>query len=118
MASSSNQEFISRSTFKKLSLQRKEEERDITSWTELPIDGTVYKIIESKKLKGPFGECCILTITNKFGKESKVWAPKKLIKEIDTEAQKPKPRSIYFCSLGQNKKQDGFLRNEYESCYR
>ena len=80
----------------------------------------MYKIINSKKIQGKFGDCHILTIKNKTGEESKVWAPKNLQIAVDTEAKKTKPRSIYFCSLGQNKKEDGsgFLKNEYESCYR
>ena len=111
---------MSRGTFKKLCLQKKQEERDIKGWVELPIDGTVYKIIDSKKIQGKFGDCCILTIKDKRGEESKVWAPKKLQKEIDEEEKTSNPRSIYFCSLGQNKKQDGsgYLKNEYESCFR
>ena len=121
MAGNSRQEdFISRSTFKKLCIIKKEQERDVKAWSEMPVDGTIYKIIESKKVQGKFGECHILTIIDKLGEENKVWAPKKLQKEIEVEAEKPKPRSIYFCSLGQNKKQDGsgHLKNEYESCYR
>ena len=119
MDNNSRQEFISISTFKQLCTQKKQEERSIKGWTELPIDGTVYKIIDSKKTQGKFGDCYILTIKNKLGEESKVWAPKKLQKEIDEEAKQSKPRSIYFCSLGQNKKQDGsgYLINEYDSCY-
>ena len=120
MASNGHQEFISRGTFKKLCLQKKEEERDIKSWIELPTDGTIYKIIDSKQIKGKYGDCLLLTIKNKLGEESKVWAPKKLQKEVGEEVKKSKPRTIYFCSLGQNKKPDGsgHLINEYESCYR
>ena len=121
MAGTSHQEdFISRGTFKKLCLLKKEQERDVKTWSEIPVDGTIYKIVESKKVQGKFGECHILTITDKLGEHHKIWAPKKLQKEIEVEAEKPKPRSIYFCSLGQNKKQDGsgYLKNEYESCFR
>jgi len=121
MASSTQQEeFISRSAFKKLCVQKKQEERDVKRWVELPADGTIYKIVNSKKVQGKFGDCYILTIRNKLCEESKVWGPKRLQKEIEEEAQKKKPRSIYFCSLGQNKKQDGsgFLINEYDSCRR
>ena len=121
MAGNSHQEgFISRSTFKNLSLLKIEQERDVKTWIEIPVDGTIYKILKSKKVQGKFGECHILTITDKLGEHHKIWAPKKLQKEIEVEAGKPKPRSIYFYSLGQNKKQDGsgYLKNEYESCYR
>ena len=101
---------------------KKEEERDVYRWAELSVDvdGVVYKIINSRKFLGKFGDCHILTIRNKIGEESKVCAPKYLQREFEVEAEKPKPRSIYFCSLGQNKKQDGsgHLKNEYESCYR
>ena len=120
MAVNSHEEFISRSTFKKLCLQKKEEERDIKRWVELPTDGTVYKIINCKKIQGKFGDCYILSIKNKIGEESKVWAPKKLQKEFNEEANKSIPRSLYFVSLGQTRKQDGsgYLINEYESCYK
>ena len=120
MAVNSHEEFISRSTFKKLCLQKKEEERDIKRWVELPTDGTVYKIINCKKIQGKFGHCYILSIKNKIGEESKVWAPKKLQKEFNEEANKSIPRSLYFVSLGQTRKQDGsgYLINEYESCYK
>ena len=120
MANNGHQEFISRVTFKKLCLQKQEEERDIKTWSELSTDGTVYKIIGSKHINGKYGDCLLLNIKTKLGGESKVWAPKKLQKEVGEEAKKSKPRTIYFCSLGQNKKQDGsgHLINEYESCYR
>ena len=121
MANSGHQEeFISRGTFKKLCLQKKEEERDIKTWTELPTDGTIYKIIDSKQLKGKYGDCLLLTIKTKLGEESKVFAPKKLQKEVGEEVTKSKPRTIYFCSLGQNKKQDGsgHLLNEYDICFK
>ena len=128
MAVNSHEEFISRSTFKKLCLQKKEEERDIKSWVELQMnyrlgwitDGTVYKIINCKKIQGKFGDCYIHSIKNKIWEESKVWAPKKLQKEFNEEANKSIPRSLYFVSLGQTKKQDGsgYLINEYESCYK
>ena len=112
-----NQDFITRGTFKKLSLKKKEEERDVNKWSELPVDGTVFKIVNSEKKQGKFGDCYILTVIDKAGETSKVWAPKSLQKEIEEESSKIKPRSIYFCSLGQIKSQNGHLRNEYESCY-
>ena len=121
MAGSSHQEsFISKGTFKRLHLKKKEEERDVYSWKELPVDGTVYKIIDSKKVHSKYGDCLIITFVNKAGEENKVWAAKGLQREVLAEAQKPNPRTIYFCSLGQNKKDDGsgHLKNEYESCYR
>ena len=121
MAGSSQQEsFISKGTFKRLCLKKKEEDRDVYRWAELPVDGEVYKIVDSRKVRGKFGDCHILTIVNKAGEESKVWAPKGLQREIETEAIKTNPRSIYFCTLGQNKKEDGsgHLKNEYESCYK
>ena len=92
----SNQDFVSRNTFKRLCIQKKEEERDIKNWSELPIDGTIYKIIESTKIQGKFGDCNILTIRTKTGEESKVWAPRKLQKEFEEESQKFKPRDIFF----------------------
>jgi hypothetical protein len=118
--SSHNESFISKGAFKKLCQQHKEEKRDVKRWIELPTDGTVYKIISSEKKQGKFGDCYILTIKDKSGEESKVWAPRGLQKEAEEEAQKSKPRDIYFCSLGQNKKQDGsgHIKNEYDSCYR
>ena len=108
------------SSFKRLCIKKKEEERDIQMWTELPIDGTVYKIQDIEKKNGRFGDCFILTINDKFGEQSKVWAPRRLREEFEEESKKDQPRSIYFCSLGQNKKQDGsgHVNNEYESCYR
>ena len=115
---SSTQEFISRNTFKKLSLQYKEENRDTKKWIELPTDGTIFKIINIDKINGPHGESFILTIINKLGEESKVFAPKKLKGEIEEEGKKVKPRSIYFCSLGQIKNPNGFHRNEYDICFR
>ena len=121
MAGSSQQEgFISKGTFKRLHLKKKEEEREVKRWSELPVDGTVYKIIDSKQVRGKYGDCLILTFANKIGDENKVWAPTGLQREVLAEAQKPNPRTIYFCSLGQNKKDDntGHVRNEYESCYR
>ena len=73
---SNTQEFISRSTFKKLSLQYKEQEeenRDAKNWIELPTDGTIFKIINvDKKNNGVYGETFLLTIIDKFGEESKV----------------------------------------------
>ena len=114
----SDQDFISRSTFKKLCLQRKEDERDVKSWTELPVDGTVYKIISSEKKQGKFGDCYILTVKTKVGEETKVWAPKSLQKMFEKESEKSKPRDIFFCSLGQTKKSDGHSKNEYDCCYR
>ena len=113
-----DQGFISRSTFKRLCLQRKEDERDVKGWTELPVDGTVYKIVSSEKKQGKFGDCYILTVTTKTGEENKVWAPKNLQKDFETESVKSKPRDIFFCSLGQIKKPDGHLKNEYDCCYR
>ena len=121
MAGSSQQEsFISKGTFKRLHLKKKEEERDVYRWAELPVDGAVYKIVGSKQVRSKYGDCLILTIVTKTGEESKVWAPKGLEREILAEAKKTNPRTIYFCSLGQNKKDDGsgHLKNEYESCYR
>ena len=114
----SDQSFISRNTFKRLCIQRKEDERDVKSWTELPVDGTVYKIISSEKKQGKFGDCYILTVKNKVGEETKVWAPKNLQKMFEKESEKSKPRDIFFCSLGQIKKSDGHLKNEYDCCYR
>lgn len=114
----SDQSFISRNTFKRLCLQKKEDERDVKSWTELPVDGTVYKIISSEKKQGKFGDCYILTVKNKVGEETKVWAPKNLQKMFEKESEKSKPRDIFFCSLGQIKKSDGHLKNEYDCCYR
>ena len=114
----SDQGFISRNTFKRLCLQRKEDERDVKSWTELPVDGTVYKIISSEKKQGKFGDCYILTVKTKVGEETKVWAPKNLQKMFEKESEKSKPRDIFFCSLGQIKKSDGHLKNEYDRCYR
>ena len=112
--------FISKTTFKRLSIQKKEEERDVKNWTELPTDGTLYKIIGIDKKLGKFGDCFILTIRDKNGEETKVWSPKGLQREFAEESTKLQPRTIYFCSLGQFKKQDGsgHRRNEYESCYR
>jgi hypothetical protein len=120
MASNNHEEFISRSAFRKLAAKKTEEERDVKCWSELLVDGTIYKIIDSKQVRGKYGDCHILTFKNKFGEESKVWTPKNLQREIDTEAKKTNPRSIYFCSLGQNKIQDGSgrVKNEYESCYK
>ena len=66
------QEFISKSTFKRLSLQKKEQERDVKSWTELPVDGTLYKVISIAKKTGKFGDCFILTFKDKSGAEGKV----------------------------------------------
>ena len=114
----SDQSFISRNTFKRLCLQKKEDERDVKSWTELPVDGTVYKIISSEKKQGKFGDCYILTVKNKVGEETKVWAPKNLQKMFEKESEKSNPRDIFFCSLGQIKKSDGHLKNEYDCCYR
>lgn len=113
-------EFISKSIFKKLSLQKKEEERDVISWSELPIDGAIYKIDDIEQKQGRFGECYILTFKNKLGAEGKVWCPRRLQREFDEESKKSKPRTLYFCTLGQNKKQDGsgHVKNEYESCFR
>ena len=76
---------------------------------------TVKRFVENLVIATSF-----LTFKNKLGEENKVWTPKNLQKEIDTEAEKTKPRSIYFCSLGQNKIQDGSgrVKNEYESCYK
>ena len=100
MASSSHQEsFISKGTFKRLHLKKKEEERDVYSWKELPVDGAVYKIIDSKKVRGKYGDCLILTFVNKAGEENKVWAATGLQREVLAEAEKPNPRTIYFCSL-------------------
>ena len=100
--------------------KKKEEDRDIKTWTELPTDGTIYKIIDSKQLKGKYGDCLLLTIKTKLGEESKVFAPKKLQKEVREEVNKSNPRTIYFCSLGQKKKQDGsgHLLNEYDIAFR
>ena len=100
--------------------RKKEEERDVQSWVELPTDGTLYKIIDIEKNNGKFGDCYIITIKNKIGQESKVWCPRRLQKEVEEESTKPNPRTIFFCSLGQNKKEDGsgHLKNEFESCYR
>ena len=90
MAGSSHDEFISKSAFKRLCQRNKEEKRDVKKWTELTTDGTVYKIINSEKKQGKFGDCYILTIKDKSGEESKVWAPKALQKEVEEEAQKIK----------------------------
>ena len=115
---SNNQEFISRSTFRKLSLQNKEENRDVKNWSELPTDGTIFKIINVEKVNGPHGEAFLLTIANKSGEESKIFAPKKLKGEIEEEEKKTKPRSIFFCSMGQVKKPNGHRRNEYDICFK
>ena len=53
---SHQQDFISRSIFKNLCLVKKEQEGDVKTWSELPVDGTIYKIIESKKVQGKFGD--------------------------------------------------------------
>ena len=116
---SNTQEFISRSTFKKLSLQYKEENRDAKNWTELPTDGTIFKIINVDKIKnGTYGEAFLLTIIDKSGEESKVFAPKKLKEEIKEEEKQAKPRSIFFCSMGQVKKPNGYRKNEYDICFK
>ena len=116
---SNNQEFISRSTFKKLSVQHKEETREVKNWGELPTDGTIFKIIDVEKIiNGTFGETFILTLIEKSGEESKVFAPKKLREEIKEEEKKSKPRSIFFCSLGQIKKPNGHRKNDYDICFK
>ena len=105
-------------TFKKLSHQHKEENRDAKKWDELPTDGTIFKIINVEKIDGPHGESSKLTIIEKSGEESKVFAPKKLKGEIEEEEKRAKARSIYFCSLGQVKRPNGFLKNEYDICFK
>lgn len=64
---SNNEEFISKSTFKKLSLQNKEEKHDVKNWTELQTDGTIFKIINIAKVNGPHGKVFLLTSSNKSG---------------------------------------------------
>ena len=77
MASNSQQEiFISKGTFKRLCL-KKEEDRDVRRWVELPVDGAVYKITDSTKVRVKFWDCHILTI-----------APKGIQREIDAEVTK------------------------------
>ena len=116
---SNNQEFISRGTFKKLLLLHKEENRDVKNWTELPTDGTIFKIINVDKIiNGAFGETFLLTIINKYDEKSKVFAPKKLKQEIEEEEKKPKPRSIFFVSMGQVQKPNGHRRNDYDICFK
>lgn len=116
---SNNQEFISRGTFKKLSLQYREESREVKHWTELPSDGTIFKIINVDKIKnGNFGDTLLLTFIDKAGEESKVFASKPLKQDIEKELDKPKPRSIFFCSLGQVKRPNGYLKNEYDICFK
>ena len=116
---SNTQDFVSRSTFKRLSLQHKEETRDVKNWTELSTDGTIFKIINVEKIiNGTYGETFLLTIIDKSGEESKVFAPKKLKDEIKEEEKKSKPRSIFFCSLGQIKKPNGHRKNDYDICFK
>ena len=100
MAGSSQQEsFISKGTFKRLHLKKKEEERDVYRWAELPVDGAVYKIIGSKQVHSKYGDCLILTIINKTGEESKVWAAKGLERERSWQRQKKQIREPYIFAL-------------------
>ena len=76
-----------------------------------------FLVISSEKKQGQFGDCYILTVIDKAGQTTKVWAPKLLQKEIEEESRKDNSRSIYFASLGQIKNQSGNLRNDYDICF-
>ena len=111
-------DFISKGQFKKLADKKKEEEKDVKSWGDLPTD-VIYRIKQIEKKNGKFGECYILTSITKSRQEIKVWSPKKLIEEFEEEQKKTKPRTLYFCSLGQVRKQDGsgHMKNVFDSCF-
>lgn len=108
--------FMSRSNFRKKVESQVKVSGDIKPWIELPIDGTIYKIASFEQKDGKFGICTILSIIDKLGQKTKVWAPRALVREIEAEERKEQPREIYFTSLGQSKK-DGRTYNNYDSCY-
>ena len=60
--------FMSRSNFRKKVESQVKVSRDIKPWIELPVDGTIYKIISFEKKDGKFGICTILSIIDKLGK--------------------------------------------------
>ena len=112
------QDFITRGQFKKLSTQKKEEDRDVTNWADISTE-TIFRIKQVEKKIGKFGDCHIITAISKTREEIKVWAPKKLLEEFQEEEKKKKTRALYFISLGQVRKTDGsgHSRNMFDSCF-
>ena len=97
--------FISRNSFSKLA-----EENKVLNWTQLPVDGVIYRIDKIEKNEGQSFTSYVLYIENDRGDKKKVWSPSKLIRDIEG---KEKTHTIYFTSLGQTKK-DGKSYNNFD----
>ena len=86
--------FISQDNFLQKLQVRKEQEK-VLNWTELPSDGEIYRIIRIENIKTKFGESSILHVEDVNGVGKKVWAPSKLMRDIEEN----KETSLHFLIL-------------------
>ena len=100
--------FISQNNFFQ-KLQVKKEEEKILNWTEFPSNGEIFRIVKTKIVKTKYGESTILHVEDSNGDSQKVWAPSKLVRDI----QGKETSTIYFTSLGQIQK-DMKTYNNYD----
>ena len=98
--------FISKESFEK-----RAEENRILTWKELPVDGTIWKIVAISEYSGLFGRAANLSIINEQGVEKSVKVSKRMLEAID-EKQDGK-KIIYFTTMGQVER-FGKLINEFE----
>ena len=91
--------FISQDNFIQKLQVRKEEEK-ILNWIEFPSNGEIFRIVKTKNVKTKYGESTILHVEDANGDGKKVWAPSKLIRDIEGK----ETSTIYFTSLGQIQK--------------
>ena len=91
--------FISQDNFLQKLQVRKEEEK-ILNWTEFPSNGEIFRITRIENIKTKYGESSILHVEDVNGDGKKVWAPSKLLRDIEGKESS----TVYFTSLGQVQK--------------
>ena len=89
---------------------QKVEKQKVLNWLDLRED-KIFKVENFEKVEGKYGTTAILHIVDKENIQQKVWAPSRLLTEVEKNASAKNPRSVYFISKGQNTVQNKTFNN-------
>ncbi len=109
-------DFISQDLFEEKSTER-DIERKIYTWHELPVDNTIYKVVnvELRESSFPGKSNAILTCESReIDKPIRVWAPSLLLEEIQENSRKTAFFRTHGCTVNVK---NGRSRFEYSLAF-